>query len=113
MRPNAFYPGLKSFPQYKLAGRQMKNFGGMISFDIKGGYEAATKVLNNVHVFSLAVSLGCVDSLIQHPASMTHASIAPEARAHMGLGDGLIRLSCGIEEPEDLISDLNQAFKKV
>ncbi len=108
-----YYPGLKSFPQYELAKKQMKNFGGMISFDVKGGYKAATKVLDNVHVFSLAVSLGCVDSLIQHPASMTHASIAPEARAKAGLGDGLVRISVGIEEPEDLIQDLEHAFKQI
>jgi methionine-gamma-lyase len=108
-----YFPGLKSFPQYELAKKQMKLFGGMISIDIKGGYQAAVKLLNNVHVLSLAVSLGCVDSLIQHPASMTHASVAPESRALMGLGDGLVRISVGIEDPEDLIQDLELAFKKI
>jgi methionine-gamma-lyase len=106
-----FYPGLKSFPQYELAKKQMKDFGGMISFDLKGGYKAATSLMNHVHIISLAVSLGCVDSLIQHPASMTHASMAPEARAKCGITDGLIRLSVGIEEPEDIISDLEDALK--
>jgi len=108
-----YYAGLESFPQHELAKRQMKDFGGMISFDLKGGYQDAVKLLNSVHIFTLAVSLGCVDSLIQHPSSMTHASITPEARAHAGLGDGLVRLSVGIEDPEDLISDLDQAFKKI
>jgi methionine-gamma-lyase len=106
-----FFPGLKSFPQHELAKKQMKDFGGMISFDLKGGYKAATCLMNNVHVVSLAVSLGCVDSLIQHPASMTHASMSPEARAKCGITDGLIRLSVGIEEPEDIISDLDDALK--
>jgi methionine-gamma-lyase len=106
-----FYPGLKSFPQYELAKKQMKGFGGMISFDLKGGYKAATTLLNHVHVISLAVSLGCVDSLIQHPASMTHASMSPEARAHSGITDGLVRLSVGIEEPEDILKDLEDALK--
>jgi methionine-gamma-lyase len=106
-----YFPGLKSFPQYDLAKKQMKDFGGMISFDLKGGYKAATALLNNVHIISLAVSLGCVDSLIQHPASMTHASMSPEARANAGITDGLVRLSVGIEEAEDIIRDLDDALK--
>jgi methionine-gamma-lyase len=106
-----FYPGLKSFPQYELAKKQMKDFGGMIAFDLKGGYTAATTLLDHVHVISLAVSLGCVDSLIQHPASMTHASMSPEARAKCGITDGIIRLSVGIEDIEDILRDLDHALK--
>jgi methionine-gamma-lyase len=106
-----FYPGLESHPQHALAKRQMKDFGGMISFDLAGGYEAAKTVMNHVHVFSLAVSLGCVDSLIQHPASMTHAIYTPEARAHAGITEGMIRISVGIEDEEDLIKDLEHALK--
>ncbi|MBK6911766.1 MAG: PLP-dependent transferase [bacterium] len=108
-----FFPGLKSFPQYELAKRQMRLPGGMISFEIDGDYAAAARVLNNVHLHTLAVSLGCVDSLIQHPASMTHAMVSPEARAHAGITDNLIRLSVGIEEVEDLIADLDQALKAI
>jgi methionine-gamma-lyase len=108
-----FYPGLPGFPQHHLANKQMRLPGGMISFEIDGDYEASTRVLNNVHVHTLAVSLGCVDSLIQHPASMTHASMSPEARAHAGITDNLIRLSVGIEEVEDLINDLDHALSKI
>ena len=107
-----YYPGLESHPQHELAKRQMRNFGGMISFVLKGGYEAAQCLMNNVHIFSLAVSLGTVDSLVQHPASMTHASMSPEARAAAGISDGLIRLSVGIEDEEDLVHDMDQALKK-
>jgi methionine-gamma-lyase len=106
-----FYPGLESHPQHLLAKRQMKDFGGMVSFEIMGGYDAAVCMMNHVHVFTLAVSLGCVDSLIQHPASMTHAVYTPEARAHAGITDGLIRLSVGIEDEEDLIHDLDIALR--
>lgn len=113
MIEKVYYPGLKDFPQRDLVKKQMRLPGGMISFDIKGGYEAAKRVLDHVHICALAVSLGCVDSLIQHPASMTHASMTPEARAHAGLGDGLIRISVGIEEPEDIIADLDGALKKI
>ena len=108
-----YFPGLPSHPQYALAKKQMRAFGGMISFDVKGGYEAAQVVMNNVHIISLAVSLGCVDSLIQHPASMTHASMSSEARAACGIGDGLLRLSVGIEEEEDIIADLDHALKAI
>jgi methionine-gamma-lyase len=108
---SVFYPGLETHPQHALVKRQMKDFGGMVSFDIAGGYEAAVCMMNHVHVFTLAVSLGCVDSLIQHPASMTHAIYTPEARAHAGITDGLIRLSVGIEDEEDIIHDLDHALK--
>lgn len=110
---HVYYPGLPGFPQHHLANRQMRMPGGMISFEIDGDYNSATKFLNNVHLHTLAVSLGCVDSLIQHPASMTHASMSPEARAHSGITDNLIRLSVGIEEIEDLIADMDQALAKI
>lgn len=106
-----YYPGFEDSPGYAAAKKQMSDFGGMVSFDVRGGYEMAKRVMNNVHVFTLAVSLGCVDSLIQHPASMTHSSMSAEAKKHAGIGDGLIRLSCGIEDVDDLISDLKHALQ--
>ena len=108
-----YFPGLESHPHHALAKKQMRDFGGMISFDVKGGYKPAQAVMNNVHVISLAVSLGCVDSLIQHPASMTHASMSPESRAACGIGEGLIRLSVGIEDVQDIIKDLDHALNAV
>lgn len=109
-----FYPGLKDHPQYELAKRQMKHFGGMLSFDLKGGsVEDAHKVLAGTDIFILAESLGGVESLIGHPATMTHASIPKEERMKVGLTDSLIRLSIGVEDVEDLINDLDQALKKV
>jgi len=104
------YPGLPSHPQHELACRQMKGFGGMISVDL-GTRERAARVLDRVRIFALAESLGGVESLICLPASMTHASVPPERRAKIGIGDGLIRLSCGVEDAEDLIGDLEQAVK--
>jgi cystathionine gamma-lyase len=103
------YPGLPSHPQHELAVRQMSGFGGMISVDL-GTTDCARKVLERVRVFSLAESLGGVESLISLPAMMTHASVPPERRAELGIGDGLIRLSCGVEDAEDLLEDLEQAF---
>lgn len=105
-----FYPGLSSFPQYGLACRQMDGFGGVFSFELKGGLEAGRKLMNSVKLCFLAVSLGDADSLIQHPASMTHAVIPPMDRLAMGITDGLVRLSVGLEDPEDLIEDLEQAL---
>jgi cystathionine beta-lyase/cystathionine gamma-synthase len=104
------YPGLPSHPQHELACRQMTGFGGMISVDL-GTRERAATVLGRVRVFSLAESLGGVESLISHPASMTHASVPAERRAALGIGDGLIRLSCGVEDAEDLRDDLSQALE--
>lgn len=104
------YPGLRSHPQHELAKKQMTGYGGMISFVIKGGLKAATKFLENVKIFSLAESLGGVESLIEHPAIMTHASVPPEMRKAIGIDDGLIRLSVGIENVVDLIGDIEQAF---
>lgn len=108
-----YYPGFPDAAGYAVAKQQMKSFGGMVSFDVKGGYEAAKQIMDHVHIFTLAVSLGCVDSLIQHPASMTHSAMTPEARAHAGIGDGLIRLSCGIEDEADLLHDLKHALTLV
>ncbi len=104
------YPGLASHPQHELAKKQMKAFGGMISVVLKGGLEPARKMLEKVRLFSLAESLGGVESLIEHPAIMTHASIPPEARATLGISDGLVRLSVGIEDVEDLIADLERSM---
>ena len=106
---NVIYPGLPSHPQHELARKQMKGFGGMISV-LTGSKEKAAKILGRVRVFSLAESLGGVESLISHPASMTHASVPAERRAELGLRDDLLRLSCGVEDVGDLIADLEQAF---
>ena len=103
------YPGLDSHPQHELAKKQMKGFGGMISVDM-GSKSKAAEVLSKVKVFSLAESLGGVESLISHPASMTHASVEPERRAHLGITEGLVRLSCGVEDVEDLLADVDHAF---
>ena len=104
------YPGLKSHPQHSLAQEQMHGMGGMITFYIKGGLPAARTFLESVKVFSLAESLGGVESLIEHPAIMTHASVPPEMRKKLGIDDTLIRLSVGIEDQKDLLNDLTQAF---
>ncbi len=104
------YPGLKSHPQHALAGRQMKGPGGMITFDLKGGLPASTAFLKALRIFVCAESLGGVESLAELPAVMTHASLTPEARRDLGIGDGLIRLSVGIEDVADLRSDLEAAF---
>ncbi len=109
-----FYPGLPSHDGHDLAARQMRDFGGMLSFELRGDdYAEAIKVMSNLHVFSLGESLGGVESLCTHPASMTHASIPKEERLKAGLKDTLIRLSVGIEDVEDLISDLKAAIELV
>lgn len=107
------YPGLPSHPQHKIAKKQMKGFGSMIAFELKGGLEAGKILLDSVKLCVLAVSLGGVETLIQHPASMTHASMSQEARKAAGISDGLVRLSVGIENYEDLKNDLFQALEKV
>ncbi len=104
------YPGLPSHPQHRLARRQMKGFGAMISFDL-GSLEAARGVLNHVHLCSLGESLGGVETLISHPATMTHASMPADERQQIGVTDGLVRISVGIEDIEDIIADLDQALK--
>lgn len=105
------YPGLPSFPQHELAKRQMDGFGGLISFELKGGIAAGKRMMNHLQLCKLAVSLGDVETLIQHPASMTHSIVPAEERRKMGITDGLIRLSVGIEDVKDIIADLSQALE--
>lgn len=106
-----YYPGLESHPGHEIALRQMSCFGGMISFELKGGLAAGEAMLNHVRLMTLAVSLGNTDTLIQHPASMTHAGVPREERLKIGLTDGLVRLSVGIENVEDILADLDQALQ--
>lgn len=107
------YPGLKSFPQYELAKKQMSLPGAMIAFEVKGGLEAGRILMNSVELCSLAVSLGDTETLIQHPASMTHSPYTPEERAASGISEGLVRLSVGLEDAGDIIDDLKQALDKL
>ena len=107
------YIGLPSHPQHDLAKRQMSGFGTMISFELKGGVEAGRAVMDHVKLATLAVSLGGVETLVEHPASMTHAGMSREARLEAGISDGLVRYSTGIEDVEDLIADLEQAFQAI
>jgi cystathionine beta-lyase/cystathionine gamma-synthase len=107
---SVLYPGLPSHPQHDLAKRQMRGFGGMVSFDV-GTFEAARRVCNRVKLMSLAESLGGVETLISHPATMTHASVPAETRQEIGITDSLVRISAGIEDVADLIDDLNQALQ--
>jgi cystathionine gamma-lyase len=109
---NVIYPGLATHPQHALAARQMKAFGGMLSFELAAGLEAANTLASSTRLFTLAESLGGVESLIEIPASMTHASIPAESRRAQGLADGLVRLSVGVEHVDDLREDLEQAFAK-
>jgi cystathionine gamma-lyase len=104
------YPGLESHPQFKLAQRQMSTGGGMVAAILKGGLPAAEKFLKGLKIFALAESLGGVESLIELPAVMTHASIPPARRAELGIDDGLVRLSVGIEDERDLIRDLQHGL---
>ncbi|EHU7466441.1 aminotransferase class I/II-fold pyridoxal phosphate-dependent enzyme, partial [Salmonella enterica subsp. enterica serovar Teshie] len=106
------YPGLPSHPQYELGKRQMSLPGGIISFEITGGLEAGRRMINSVELCLLAVSLGDTETLIQHPASMTHSPVAPEERLKAGITDGLLRLSVGLEDPDDIIHDLERAIRK-
>ncbi len=107
------YPGLKSFPQYELANKQMNQPGAMIAFFVKGGLEAGKKLINSVKMCAIAVSLGDTESLIQHPASMTHSPYTPEERAASGIAEDLVRLSVGLEDAEDIINDLKQALDQL
>ncbi len=107
------YPGLASHPQYELAKRQMRGPGAMISFELKGGIDAGKIMMNNVKLALLAVSLGGIETLIQHPASMTHSKLSKDAKIAAGITDGLVRLSVGIENVEDIIADLDQALGMV
>jgi cystathionine gamma-lyase len=106
-----YYPGLPAHPGYELAQRQMRDFGGMISIRLKGGKEGALRFMTRTKLFSLAESLGGVESLVCHPATMTHASIPADVRIARGVDDGLVRLSVGIEEIEDLRKDLEEALR--
>ncbi len=106
------YPGLASHPQHQLAKKQMTGFGGIVTFFIKGGLDDSRSFLERCHLFALAESLGGVESLVDHPAIMTHASVPQEKRAELGISDQLIRLSVGIEGVDDLISDLDQALQQ-
>lgn len=105
-----YFPGLKSFPQYELAARQMRRAGGMIAFELRGGEAAAKRFINALKLFICAVSLGDAESLVQHPASMTHSTYTREERAAHGISDGLIRMSVGLEDTSDLLGDLVQAL---
>ncbi len=107
---NVFYPGLESFPQGDLARRQMARFGGMIPFEVKGGKAGGIAMMNRLNLIQRAVSLGDAESLIQHPASMTHSTYSPEERAEHGIAEGLVRLSVGLEGTQDLINDLYTAL---
>jgi cystathionine beta-lyase/cystathionine gamma-synthase len=108
-----FYPSLESHPGHAIARRQMKGFGAMVSFEIKGGGQAVPAFLRRVRVFSLAESLGGVDSLVEHPATMSHASMPESVRDAVGITEGLIRLSVGLENVDDLVEDLEQALAGV
>ncbi|MGD9568912.1 MAG: methionine gamma-lyase [Sedimentibacter sp.] len=107
------YPGLKSFPQYELAKKQMSLPGAMIAFEVKGGLAAGKQLMNSLELCTLAVSLGDTETLIQHPASMTHSPYTPEERALSGISEGLVRLSIGLEDAGDIIDDLKQALDKL
>jgi len=106
------YPGLASHPQHALAARQMQGFGGIVSIVLKGGFEGARRFCERTELFTLAESLGGVESLVNHPAVMTHASVPVERRERLGLSDALVRLSVGIEDVEDLRQDLRQALER-
>lgn len=105
------YPGLESFPQFELARRQQTAGGALIAFEVAGGTEAGIRLMNSVRLCSLAENLGAAETLITHPVSMTHGSVPPEQRAAAGINDGLVRLSVGLEDPDDLIADLEQALR--
>ena len=107
------FPGLRSFPQYDLAKKQMKLPGAMIAFELKGGFEAGKTLMNSLELCTLAVSLGDTETLIQHPASMTHSPYTPEERMEAGISEGLVRLSIGLECTDDIIADLKQALDKL
>ena len=115
MRPEVervYYPGLASHPQHELAKRQMRGFGGMISFELKGGFPAVERLVSRLKLFVLAESLGGVESLLCYPPKMTHASISPEERARRGIRDNLVRLSVGLENAADLEADLRSGLQE-
>ena len=108
-----YYPGLASHPNHEVAARQMRVYSGMVSFTVKSGYETAARIVERTKVFTLAESLGGVESLVEHPAIMTHASIPADIRAQLGISDSLVRLSVGIEDVDDLLADLERALSRV
>lgn len=107
---SVLFPGLASFPQFELVKKQMSLPGAIISFEVKGGIEAGKKLLNSLHIIAISVSLGDAETLIQHPASMTHSTYSPEERLASDISDGLIRLSVGLENAKDIIADLKQGL---
>lgn len=113
MVEQVLYPGLETHPGHDIAKKQMRGFGAMMSFDVKGGFDAGKLLMDKVNMISLATSLGNVDSLIQHSATMSHATLTPEERATVGIGEGQVRFSCGIEDVNDIINDLDQALSFV
>ncbi len=108
-----YYPGLTSHANHEIAVKQMKSFSGIIAFELKKGIEAGKKLINSVKLCCIAVSLGDCETLIQHPASMTHSTYSPEDLKKAGIGQGLIRLSVGLEHPRDIIADLDQALRAI
>ena len=106
-----YYAGSKNHPQYKLAKKQMKNGGAMLSFELKGGLNAGKRLMNRVQICKLVTSLGTLDTLVQHPASMTHVNVPAERRLASGITDGLVRMSVGVEDVRDIIYDLEQGLK--
>lgn len=112
MIEKVYYPGLESHPGHEIAKKQMRDMGGIVSFEVKGGLEQGKQFINSLELAMISFSLGDPETLVQHPASMTHAQIPKEERAKYGITDGLIRLSVGLEDPEDIINDLEQALKK-
>ncbi|MBP9149201.1 MAG: PLP-dependent transferase, partial [Rhodoferax sp.] len=105
-----YFPGLPDFPQYELARRQMSQFGGMVAFELRGGLDAGIRYMDALQLVTRAVSLGDAETLAQHPASMTHATYTPEERAKHGISEGLVRLSIGLEDPADILADVQQAL---
>ena len=105
-----YFPGLPDFPQYELARRQMSQFGGMVAFELRGGLDAGIRFMDALQLVTRAVSLGDAETLAQHPASMTHATYTPEERAAHGISEGLVRLSIGLEDPADILVDVQQAL---
>jgi len=110
---HVYYPGLRSHPQHRLAKKQMTGFGGMLSFDIRGGKRAAFRFIQALKIFAFAESLGGVESLVEHPETMSHASMTPAARRAAGITGANVRVSTGIENPDDLVADVAQALKAV
>jgi len=106
------YPGLEGFPQHELAMRQMRGYGGIVSFELKGGYDAAVRFMDSLRLCTIAVSLGDAETLVEHPASMTHREYPRERLSEFGFSETLVRLSVGLEDPEDIIADLDRALRR-